>query len=510
MASKCPSKRGSKPAREPSTAFTPQGRVLYAPPPVEGSVTETPALEELRDQFRAVGQGHVFEFWDELGEASRKALLAQAAAFAPLLAELTAAVSRSREGAATDLPLAPVDAVLLPENGGDRAQLEAAREAGESILRAGRVAAFVVAGGQGTRLGFPGPKGSFPIGPISGRTLFELQAQKIRGLARRYGRTVPWYVMTSDATHPETVAQFERERFFGIDPGDVRIFSQQMVPAFDFEGRMILERPDRIFESPNGHGGALTALESSGALDDMRERGIDTLFYYQVDNPLVKICDPVFLGLHHQAGADLSCKVIRKVDPDEKVGVLARLGEDVTVVEYTELRDEHRHARDAAGRFVFWAGNAAIHVFAVDFVGRMAAEADRHLPYHLSAKKIPSFDRSGKTMAPNEPNGYKLERFVFDALPAAARICIQEVSAAEDFSPIKNAEGADSPESARRDLVSQYRRWLEPTDLSLPPKDQLIEIDHSVIDGPEDALAAGLSCLEGAGGAVRVGAGAEA
>lgn len=474
---------------------------------MEGSRTRKDGLDDLREQFLSANQAHVFDFWDELDAEGRERLFAQASAFGPQLDELTAALE-SGLGAPCGGPeavLQPIEAVLLPKNGGDPAALLSAKELGESILAAGRVAAFVVAGGQGTRLGFPGPKGSFPVGPITQRTLFEVQAQKIRGLARRFGRVVPWYVMTSDATHVETVELFEREAYFGIAPGDLQIFPQQMVPAFDFAGRMILERPDRIFESPNGHGGSLTALATSGALDDMRRGGIDTLFYYQVDNPLVKICDPVFIGLHHQARAELSCKVIRKRDPDEPVGVLAKLGNDVTVVEYTELKDEHRHARDASGRLVFWAGNAAIHAFSVDFATRISADAGRHLPFHISPKKIPSVDATGKTVAPDEPNGYKLERFVFDALPAAERVCIQEVSAAEDFSPIKNAGGADSPASARRDLVALYRRWLEPTGMSLPPEAQPIEIDHFVIDGPEDALAAGFASLADAGDAVRVG-----
>jgi UDP-N-acetylglucosamine/UDP-N-acetylgalactosamine diphosphorylase len=389
--------------------------------------------------------------------------------------------------------LEPAPVIELPEHGGDPQLRESARSRGEAMLAAGRVAAFVVAGGQGTRLGFDGPKGAYPVGPLSDRCLFEIFAQKIRGVIRRHGAKMPWYVMTSDATDAATRAIFAEHDCFGLDPDDVVIFSQGMVPAFDFDGRLVLEAPDRIFESPNGHGGALTALDSSGALADMERRGIDTISYFQVDNPLVRLADPVYLGLHEQADAEMSCKVLRKPDPDVKWGVLVLLDGQLAIVEYTELDDELRNARDADGRLVYWAGSPAIHLLCTDFAKRMAADADRWLPFHASAKKIPTVDADGRPVKPDAPNGHKLERFVFDALPAAERTCLVETRASEEFSPIKNAEGPESPSSARRDLVAEYRRWLSEAGIQPPPEDQRIEIDHSQIDGPEDAAASGLS-----------------
>jgi UDP-N-acetylglucosamine/UDP-N-acetylgalactosamine diphosphorylase len=466
-------------------------------------------IGDLRDRFAAHGQDHVFAFWDRLDEAGRSELADQA----ERISEQLDAWSAGRVSAIAELKspperkIAPAKATALPEFGGDPDAFTAAGERGLELLAAGRVGVFVVAGGQGTRLGFSGPKGAFPVGPISERSLFEIQAQKIRGLARRFGRPMPWYVMTSGATDAPTRALFKAHGHFGIAPEDVYIFSQDMVPACDFEGRMILEQPGRIFESPNGHGGALIALEGSGALQDMASRGIDRLFYYQVDNPLVCMADPVFLGFHEAQAAEMSCKVIRKTDPMEKVGVVAQVDDRLAMVEYTELGDAERHARDADQNLLYWAGNIAIHVFNADFIRTVAGDAERLLPYHASAKKIPSVDASGNTLDVDEPNGYKLERFVFDALPAARNACILEVRPGEEFSPIKNSAGTDSPESARSDLVALYRDWLTKAGIGPDSDSDLIEVDHSVIDSADEAAAMGYGSITEAGNVIRVATG---
>lgn len=465
-------------------------------------------VDDLRTSFGRQGQAHVFAHWDRLDDAGRQRLLGQLRRIEPWLDDLVRAYRAALPASAGEDPrqrgkIEPADAIPLPENGGDPGRAKAARERGEALLSEGRIGLFLVAGGQGTRLGFPHPKGCFPVGPVTDRTLFEIQAQKIRGLARRTGRTLPWYIMTSDATDAETRQAFEEHGCFGLDPADVWIFQQDMVPAFDFEGRLILEAPDRIFESPNGHGGSLTALASSGALDDMAQRGIDTLFYYQVDNPLVKMADPVYLGFHAETGAEMSCKVVRKTDPMEKVGVVARVDGHAAVVEYTELADEERYARDPDGGLRFWAGSIAIHLLDTGFIRRVAADAYRLLPFHLSAKAIPFVDADGRPHAPDEPNGYKLERFVFDALREASQVCVVETTATEEFAPIKNAEGPDSAETCRRALTAQYRRWLSSGGIRVPDDVARLEIDHSLIDGPADVRSAGFKSLAEAGNAIR-------
>jgi len=467
----------------------------------------SPNIETLRANFEEHGQEHVFGFWDELGEASRERLCAQASHID--LSSLARAYAKIRSGrAVSERELEPAEVVRIPERGGDAAAARSAGTRGEEILASGRVGIMVVAGGQGTRLGFDGPKGAFPIGPVTDRTLFEIQAQKILGLRRRSGQPLPWYVMTSDATDAPTREFFDRHDSFGLPPEDVYFFQQGMVPSIDFKGRLFLEQKDRVFENPNGHGGSLTALLDSGALEDMAARGIDTIFYYQVDNPLVRIGDPVYLGLHDAAGADMSCKVIEKQKPGENVGIVARVNGTIGMVEYTELEDEHRYARDANGDLVYWTGNVAIHIFNTDFVRRVASAADELLPYHASAKKIPHVDADGRPVTPEEPNGHKLERFVFDALPAARTVRVVEAGRTAEYSPVKNADGVESPATVRRDLVAQYRGWLETANVSVPDG-QFVEIDHSMIDGPEEARAVGIKSIEEAGETIQIAPGTE-
>lgn len=458
-------------------------------------------IERLRAEFEAHGQGHVFRFWEQLDAPARERFARQAASI-----DLPAVVRgyRRTQAAPDEAPaeLSPVPVVPSLERGGDPAAHQAARERGEALLREGRVGAMVVAGGQATRLGYPGPKGAFPLGPVTERSLFEIHAQKLRRLRERAGCPIPWYVMTSQATDAATRRFFSEHDHFGLPEGDVFFLVQRMVPSFDFEGRMILERPDRIFENPDGHGGSLTALLASGALDDMDARGIDTLYYFQVDNPLLHIGDPAFLGFHAGERAEMSCKVVRKEEPEEKVGVVARLGGRVGVVEYTEIDDAHRNARDSQGELVYWAGSIAVHVFDTAFVRRVAKDAESLLPFHASAKKIPEVGPGGETRAPDAPNGHKLERFVFDALGAAKQVLVMETPRTEEYSPVKNAEGSDSPATSRRDLSARYRGWLEASDIDVPP-DVLIEIDDSRIGGPEDLRALGIRCLEDAPDVIR-------
>lgn len=460
-------------------------------------------MEQTRDRFRDYGQDRVFRFWDRLDEPQRQELLDQAAAV-DLEALKCAHAAITGPTSARPPKLETIPVVRLPANGGDALAADRAIERGNQALAEGRVAALVVAGGQATRLGFDGPKGAYPIGPVSERTLFEQQAQKIRGLRRRYAHPLPWYIMTSAATDVATRALFADNEAFGLPTEDVFFFQQGMVQSLDFDGRMMLERPNRIFENPNGHGGSLTALLSSGALDDMERRGVDTVFYYQVDNPLIRIADPSYLGFHLEAEAEMSCKVIRKRDPMEKVGVVARIDGKVGVVEYTEIDDEHRFATDEDGELVFWAGNAAIHIFSTAFIRQVAMSADELLPYHTSAKRIPALDDDGQLTQPSEPNGHKLERFVFDALGAARSVCLVEGDRALEYSPIKNTEGTDSPTSARRDLIAAYRSWLDAAGIEMPEGDGAIEIDHSRVDGSDEARQLGIQRCAEAGDVIRL------
>lgn len=336
--------------------------------------------------------------------------------------------------------------------------IEAYRE-GERLLSSGRVAVFLVAGGQGSRLGFDGPKGTLPISPVRRKTLFQLHAEKILALSRRHGVSIPWYIMTSRMNHEATIEFFEKNDYFGLHSGDVRFFRQREIPALDMDGGLILDTRTSVFKNPDGHGGSISALRDSGSLDDMFNRGVEYIFYFQVDNPLVRIADPLFIGFHSLRGAEMSAKAVAKKAPGEKVGVFGVSGGDVKVVEYSDLSDEEMNARNEDGSLIYDAGSIAIHVISVSFLRRMHDEGIR-LPYHRAVKNIPSLD--------GEIEGNKFEMFVFDALPIAGECVILEVVRSDEFSPVKNKSGDSSPETGLAMQVDMFCRWLEKAGVKTP------------------------------------------
>jgi UDP-N-acetylglucosamine/UDP-N-acetylgalactosamine diphosphorylase len=379
-----------------------------------------------------------------------------------------------------------------------------ARAAGERMLAAGRVAALVVAGGQATRLAHPGPKGLFPIGPVTARSLFELQAQKLRRLERRFGQRVPWIVMTSDATDAPTRDFFASHASFGLEVDFVR---QREAPCVDFAGRPLLAAPGRPATSPDGHGGVLHALAASGWLERLAGRGIQALAYHQVDNPLARMADPLLLGLLVTHGAEIATKVVRKARPDERLATVGLRGGRTQAVEYMEFAAEEAEARAPDGSLRLWAGAIGLHAFSLGFLRRVAPRADELLPFHASPKPIACLDPAGRPVAPREPNGYKLERFVFDLFPEARALVMVEALREDEYAPVKNADGGESPASARRALDACARRWLAAAGWTLPPPNVALELDHSVIDGPEDAAHLTVRDAAAAGPAVRLGPG---
>ncbi len=453
---------------------------------------EDPESQELIQRARAAGQGHIFRFWQQLSEPSRRKLLSQVKQCDfELLATLYRERIRTQDSQpAETAELEPVDILRLPTTPEERAARNRARQLGEAALRAGRVAALLVAGGQGSRLGFDAPKGLFPITPIQKKSFFQLYAEQLLALQNRYGPAIPWYIMTSEATHEPTLAFFEEHRYFGVSPENVVFFQQGMIPALDAHGKVFLDAPDHIFVNPNGHGGVLSALKNSGALHDLRRRNVDTLFYFQVDNPLVRICDPVFLGFHLQARAQISAKVVQKRDPEERVGVFGKRRGRPYVVEYSDLPEAAKYARNPDGSLKFAAGNLAIHLFALDFIEQLV-EHGTGLPWHVAHKKIPFLDEAGRVVQPETPNGYKFETFIFDAFPQAQRFVILEVERTQEFSPVKNATGVDSPDTARRDLINLYASWLEQAGVEVPRDERghvrgHIEISPLFALGPEE------------------------
>lgn len=345
------------------------------------------------------------------------------------------------------------------------------RTRGEDLLRQGRVAALVVAGGQGSRLGIEAPKGVVEVSPVSAKSLFCLHAQKVLALSRKYGSTIPLFIMTSRINDAQSRAFFAEHAYFGLDPDEVHFFVQGMLPSVTPEGKFLISREGGLFMNPDGHGGTFLALQKNGCLETMREKGIEEIFYFQVDNPLVKVCDPLFIGLHHESGARMSSKVVRKRGFEEKVGVIARVDGKTRVIEYSDMGDEIRYAADEGGAMLHWAGSIAIHVIRRDFVETLT-RGDLRLSFHKALKTIPTLDEKGN---PAEEKGIKFETFIFDALPLADTSITLEVLREEEFAPVKNMTGEDSLESSRSMQSDLYRSWLEELGVRLKPT-TLVEI----------------------------------
>jgi UDP-N-acetylglucosamine/UDP-N-acetylgalactosamine diphosphorylase len=349
------------------------------------------------------------------------------------------------------------------ERNGGKYLARDARERARDSLAAGKIGVLLVAGGQGSRLGFDRAKGLYPIGPISRASLLQIHFEKALALTRRYGAAVPIYMMTSPVTHEEQLEFLEQHDRFGLPPEDVVLFCQGTMPAVEANtGKLLLAAKDALFLSPDGHGGTVAALAASGALADMRQRGIEHLFYLQVDNPLVPIGDLDFIGYHLLADSELTSVAISKQTPQDRLGVFVTLDGQMQVIEYSDLPEDVAAARDTAGALKFWAGSIALHMFSVAFLERARALKGA-LPFHIARKKVRYIDDGGQLIEPQQPNALKFERFIFDLLPQAKNAIVVEFSEADVFAPLKNASGAerDTPEYVRQFMVAQHRQWLE-------------------------------------------------
>ncbi len=373
---------------------------------------------------------------------------------------------------------------VFPASFGDTPGALPYRVHGEKLLWEGRGAARVGAGGQGSRLGVEAPKGVVGVTPVTGKSLFQVHAEKVLALSRKFSSSIPLFLMTSRENDQATRFFFREHGFFGLDPADVFFFVQGMLPSVTPAGGLILSREGGLFLNPDGHGGTLSALRKSGCLDLMEERGISEIFYFQVDNPLVAVCDPLFIGLHAVNGADMSTKVVRKRDFDEKVGVIAKVDGRTRVVEYSDMGDEMRLAADDEGGMLYWAGNSAIHVIRRDFVQAITGTGLR-LPFHKAAKAIATLGEQGE---PVEIRGVKFETFVFDALPMAKCTVSLEVLREDEFAPVKNRAGEDSLESAMTMQSRLHRRWLEDLGIRVEPG-CLVEISPLFALGKSDLKA---------------------
>ncbi len=484
--------------------------------------------EAARRALEGVDQAHALKFYDQLDDAQKEELLGQIEDIDwPEVARLVR--SHVLEKPKFELPanLAPAPWYANVPKPGQKGKYEQARALGQELLREGKVAAFTVAGGQGTRLGWDAPKGTFPATPIRGLSLFASMSEYLRNAGQRFGRAIPWYIMTSPVNHAATRDYFKEQNHLGLGAENVRLFPQAMMPAIDMQtGKVLLETPSSLALSPNGHGGSLKALYTSGAIAEMLSRGIEQISYTQVDNPIVRVVDPVFLGLHAGDRCEMSSKMLPKAYPKEKLGNFCLVDGRMTVIEYSDLPDELAEQRLPDGALRFKAGSIAIHALRADFVESLNNKPGAGgSPCRSTGRRRRSLTLiwpPASRVEPKSNNAVKLETFVFDALPLCQRSIIYETDRLDEFAPIKNADGphvsprggsgipaasskesgvdaastaappvVDSPQSSKDRQTERAARWLEMSGVKVPrdakgKPEAVIEISQLTAIYPED------------------------
>ncbi|XP_037548411.1 UDP-N-acetylhexosamine pyrophosphorylase-like protein 1 [Nematolebias whitei] len=429
-------------------------------------------LEQVKQSLDSAGQAHVLRFWSELSEEQQEGFL-QDLVLLDLQAlkehcEAACRAAAAPNSCTLDPDMEPVPPEITGSARSDPEVLTRWEDQGLLQISKNRVAVLLLAGGQGTRLGVPYPKGMYDVGLPSRKTLYQIQAErihKVQELAdRRHSSkcTIPWYIMTSEFTLTPTQTFFKENNFFNLEPSDIIMFEQRMIPTVTFDGKVILESKGKIAMAPDGNGGLYQALVDHKVLEDMEQRGVEYVHVYCVDNILVKMADPVFIGFCVSRGADCGAKVVEKVHPAEPVGVVCRVRGLPQVVEYSEVRPETAQLRGPEGELVYRAGNICNHFFSRTFLQDVAEKFKDDLKQHAALKKVPYVDSCGNQLKPAEPNGIKMEKFVFDVFPFSRNFVVFEVIRKDEFSPLKNADGAalDTPTTVRTSLMDQHRRWV--------------------------------------------------
>ena len=427
-------------------------------------------MEKVEKRFENIGQSHLFGFTEGLSSQQKPEFLRGIEGLdCRKIPEWIEKYVKNDSSIKVPEHFDPAPSYpFAPRSSEQSEKYDKAINIGENLIRAGKVAGFVVAGGQGTRLGFDGPKGNYPTSPVKNKTLFQLFSENLLATSKKYDIIIPFYIMTSPINYDATVEIFEAADYYGLGAENVFIFQQGTLPNFDFDGKILLAEKHRIATSPDGHGGSLKALYNSGAVADMRRRGIEHISYWQVDNPLIHPIDPLFIGLHVLDKAEMSSKALLKTGPLEKVGNFCQVDGKVTVIEYSDLPDEAAHRKNPDGSLAFELGSIGIHMIDVSFIEKLNKDGDFALPFHRAVKKIPFVDSDGTPVKPDTPNGVKLETFVFDAIPLAENSVILQTVREEEFAPVKNATGTDSAEVTRQMMIDRAAAWLEKAGIEVP------------------------------------------
>ena len=402
-------------------------------------------LGEIKAELKKYNQEHLLNGYDKLDENKKQELLKQIQNIDFELMNYLYESTKSEVTAKQD-EITPMEYLDKSKLYDDYKYYETI---GKKAIQEGKLAAVTMAGGQGTRLGHDGPKGTYDIGLESHKSLFELLSDGLKEEGKKYNVTIPWFIMTSKENNKQTVEFFEKHRFFGYQKDkNIFFFNQGELPMMDTEGKILIGEDGMIKLAADGHGGIYEALVKNNMIEKMKQLGIEWVFIGGVDNCLVKMVDPVLMGIAIDKGVTVACKSVVKANPKEKVGVFCRRNGKPNVIEYTEITDEMAEAKDEDGELIYGESHILCNLFNVSAIERMGATP---LPYHMAYKKASYIDHEGNLIVPDSPNAYKFEAFLFDAFGEVDDMAILRVKREEEFAPVKNADsvGVDCPKTAR-------------------------------------------------------------
>ena len=400
---------------------------------------------EIEAILKKYGQEHLLNNYEKLDDIHKKKLLDEIESidFELVNSLYNSTKDEKKKGQDVIEPMEYLDKYKLNE------KYKYYENIGKKAIKAGKLAAVTMAGGQGTRLGHSGPKGTYDIGLESHKSLFELLCDSLKEEGKKYGVTIPWFIMTSKENNKQTIEFFEKHKYFGYQKGkNIFFFIQGELPMMDTEGKILLNEEGLIKQAADGHGGIYESLVKNKMTEKMRNLGIEWVFIAGVDNCLVKMVDPVLMGIAIDKNVTVACKSVVKANPHEKVGVFCRKNGKPNVIEYSEITDDMAEAKDENGELLYGESHILCNLFRIDAIERMGANP---LPYHVAYKKATFMDKNGEIVVPDSPNAYKFEAFLFDAFGEVDDMAILRVKREEEFAPVKNADsaGVDCPKTAR-------------------------------------------------------------
>ena len=402
-------------------------------------------LEEIKATLKKYGQEHLLNHYDKLDDKKKEELLKQIQEIDFELVNELYNSTKEKKTKENDkiTPISYLDKYKLKDD------YKYYESIGKKAIKEGKLAAVTMAGGQGTRLGHNGPKGTYDIGLDSHKSLFELLADNLKEEGKKYEVIIPWFIMTSRENNKETVEFFEKNKYFGYQKNkNIFFFEQGELPMMDTEGKILIGEDGLIKLAADGHGGIYESLVKTKMTNKMRELGVEWVFIGGVDNCLVKMVDPVLMGIAIDKNVTVACKSVVKANPHEKVGVFCKKNGKPNVIEYSEITDEMAEATDENGELLYGESHILCNLFSIDAIERMGAEP---LPYHVAYKKAKYIDKDGNLVVPDSPNAYKFEAFLFDAFGEVDDMAVLRVKREEEFAPVKNSDdaGVDCPKTAR-------------------------------------------------------------